>query len=253
MQDLIPNSLLTMFDGVTQILIFGFGSVLLILAGFFAIKGLWRLRGNSAYTSYQQGVVAPLQYGERGSKPEDAFATRLEHLVEEEEAYELSRLMPKARELGAIARTKFETTPVLVDEDVGVLALIEDVVRELDGGFRVLVNTSLESVVNLDGLDSTSIASKVSMTGVKLKFAVVDRFGRLVVAVEHMDGVPLGRQGNINRTVVIEVLRKAGVWYLEIPHHYSGKNARAQLMAVLRGKAASFENEEEAEGVAEAG
>jgi hypothetical protein len=71
-----------------------------------------------------------------------------------------------------------------------------------------------------------------------LKFAVVDRFGRLVMAVEHLGNAPLDRQENISRTVVIEVLRKAGVWYLEIPYHYSGVNARAQIKAVLRGKAA---------------
>ena len=245
MENLVPVSLTHMFDSVPQIIIFGFGGLLLVFAGFFAMKSLLRMRGNSAYTSYNQAVVAPVQYGDRGLAPEEVFAHRLENMAEAEQAYELSKLLPKARELGAIARTKFETTPVLGADEVGVLALIEAAVQELNSGFRVLVNTSLENVVNLDGLDATSIASKVSMTGVKLKFAVVDRFGRLVVAVDHMRNVPLSRQQNINRTVVIEVLRKAGVWYLEIPYQYSATNARAQLLAVLRGKVEAHESEPE--------
>ena len=118
------------------------------------------------------------------------------------------------------------------------MALIEDVIRDLEGGFRVLVNASLETMVDLEGLRARTSATRLSMAGVVLKFAVVDRFGRLVMAVEHMGDTPLDRQENISRTVVIEVLRKAGVWYLEIPAHYSGDNARAQIRAVLRSKAA---------------
>lgn len=246
MENGVTSNLAGMFDSVPQIFALGLAGILLVLAGFFMIKGYWRLRGNTAFTSYQQGVVAPLKYGDRGPDGNgDAFARRLEEMVESEEAYEMSRLMPHARELGAIRDSEFQTAPVLEGEDLGVLALIEDVAHELEGGFRVLVNASLETMVDLEGLRARTSATRLSMAGVVLKFAVVDRFGRLVLAIEHMAGTPLDRQENISRTVVIEVLRKAGVWYLEIPAHYSGANARAQIKAVLRSKAAVQNSEED--------
>ncbi len=239
METSASNTITGMFSAVPQIVALGFAGVLLVLVGFFVMKSFWRLRGNTAYNSYQQGVVAPVQYGGRGAEPkEDAFARRLEELVDREEAYEMSKLMPQARELGAIKEADFHTAPVLTGEDVGVLGLIEEVVQDLESGFRVLVNANLETMVDLDDFRNRSRATRLSLAGIVIKFAVVDRFGRLVMAIDHMGEQPLERQENINRTVVIEVLRKAGVWYLEIPAHYSAGNARAQISAVLRGKAA---------------
>ncbi len=246
MQDPVASDILRIFEGFPQIFFYGFSALFLVLAGFFLVKGILRTRRNSAFKSYQYGVVAPVQYGDRGaeSAPEDTFATRLEDMVEAEETYDLAQLMPQARQLGAIANTTFRTAPVLDPASAGVLSLIEQVVQELDGGFRVSVHASLESMVDLSGAGADSVTTKLAMAGVDLKFAVMDRFGRLAVAVDFQGDAKRSRQDYINRSVVIEVLRKAGVWYLEIPQNYSDKDARAQLKSVLAGK-------DEAEGGAE--
>ena len=239
MESSATSNITGMFANAAQVFSWGLAGVVLVLAGFFLIKSYWRMRGNSAFRSYQLGVVAPVQYGDRGAEPtQDAFARRLDELVEREEKYEMSKLLPQAHELGAIKNAVFHTAPVLGSDDVGVLGLIEEVVQAQDGGYRVLVNASLEKMVDMDDHRNRSRATRISMAGITLKFAVVDQFGRLVMAIDHMGAVPLTRQENITRTVVIEVLRKAGVWYLEVPFHYSVANARAQITAVLRGKAA---------------
>lgn len=229
------NNLAGLFDNIPQILLVGFGLVLFAMAGFYLVKVAFVHRKNSAITSYQLGVVAPVQYGDRSAIAfEDEFSARLDKMVEHEGAYDLARLLPNARELGAIAKLNFRIAPVLTPGDTGVLALIEDVVHEVSAGHRVLLHTSLETLVNLDGASASMAATRLSISGIDLKFAVVDRYGKLVMAVEHVCDKALNRQDCINRAVVVEVLRKAGVWYLEVPPHYSGKNARAQMLTVLQ-------------------
>ncbi len=231
------NSLTGMFGNVSAIVSMGLLGMVLVLLGFLSVKFYWRLRGNTAFTSYQQTVVAPVQYGDRGpAAKEDAFSRRLDEMANVDEAYEMAKLLPQARELVSIKNAAFHTAPMLTGSDLGVLALIEEEVQAHGGGFRVLVNASLETLVNLEESGQHSCAGRLPMAGIALKFSVVDQFGRLVMSIEHREDTPLTRQENINRAVLIEVLRKAGVWYLEIPVHYSASNARAQITAVLHGK-----------------
>lgn len=240
----VQSEIAGIFPQISQILLYGFFGVLAIFIIYTSMIVYWRFRGNSAHTSYQYGVVAPVQYGDRGveERPVDAFSERLEGMVKAEEAYDLSRILPSARQLGALADTTFRTAPVLDPSSASVLALIESVVAEKENGCRVLVHTSLESMVDLAGAGAGSAATRLTMAGIDLKFAVMDRFGRLVLAVDHLNGAERGRQDYINRSVVIEVLRKAGVWYLEIPQYYSQEDARAQINAVLTGKAVACES-----------
>lgn len=246
MENVVANSLTGMFDSMQQLFALGLTGVLLVLGGFFGVKGFLRLRGNTAFTSFQQAVVAPAKNIDRSPAPkqpkETAFDRRLDDMVETEDTYDMNKLLLDARELGAIKKSKFHTAPVLESDDLGVLALIEEVVAGFDSGYRVLVNTSLDTVVDLEGNRAT--ATRLSMAGVALKFGVVDHFGQLVMAIEHLGGAPMNRHKNICRTVVIEVLRKAGVWYLEIPVAYSGKDARAQITTVLRSHEAAQKLEE---------
>ena len=231
----ITHSLIGVFDTIPQILMLGFGLIVFVLAAFYLAKTAFWARQTTAYSSYQQDVVAPVQYGDRGAESStDAFTARLDEMVEQEEAYDLAKLLPNARELGAIAKTGFHIAPVLGPEDTRVLALIEDVLHDVSGGHRVLLHTSLESLIDQDGRSRSMAATRLSIAGIDLKFAVVDRFGKLVMAVEHICNHKLSRQACINRTVVVEVLRKVGVWYLEIPPNYSRKDARAQMMSVLQ-------------------
>ncbi len=242
MQTEVSNGILAALAGLPQAFIYGFAGISAIFLGFIAVKVYWRLRGNSAHNSYQQGVVAPVQYGDRGAPPptpEEVFARRLDALAEAEETYDLEKLKPKARQLGAIAKTTFQTAPVLDSASLTVLALIEEVLQEVDAGFRLLMHTGLDSLVDLAGSGADSVTTKLSMAGIELKFAVVDRYGRLAMAVDYQGGQARSKQDYINRSITIEILRKAGVWYLEIPQKYSEQDARTQLFAVLCGKADS--------------
>ncbi|MCF6271938.1 MAG: hypothetical protein L3J37_01930 [Rhodobacteraceae bacterium] len=254
MEGISTNAITAIFERLPQIFFYGFGAALSLLATFIVLKVYFKMWGNKAHNSYQQAVVAPVQYGSREAIPapeeapfatEEAFSQRLENMAEAEDVYDLSKLKPQARQLGAIANTTFRTAPVLDRAGLGVLTLIEAVMQEVDAGFRVLMHVSLESLVDLEGAAAQSPAAQLSMVGIDLKFAVVDRYGRLLLAIRHEGEAAPSRQGHINRTILIEILRKAGVWYLEIPQNYSYEDARAQILAVLRSKAVEQGGSEE--------
>ncbi len=236
MTDMISGSFDKIFGQLPQLFLYGFGSILGVLTIFFGVKLLLRLRGNLAFTSFNYGVIAPVQYGDRGSDEgkDQKFSKRLKDMVETEESYDLEKLMPKARELGAIAKSSFHTAPILADSHLAVLSLIESCVKEVDAGFRVLMHTRLESLVDMDSKDTASTLMQRSIRGIDLTFAVVDHFGRIVMAVEHEDGDKKTHQSVLNRAVVMEVLRKAGVWYLEIPQNFSSEDACKQILHVLQ-------------------
>lgn len=236
MTDVIIGSFEQIFGQLPRLFGFAIGSVTVVLLAFFGVKAILRLRGNSAFTSFDLGVVAPVQYGDRGAKEsrDERFSKRLEEMVETEENYDLEKLMPKARELGAIAKSSFHTAPVIAKSNLAVLALIEECVSQSKGGFRVLMHARLESLIDMEDPENSPLMKR-SLSGIDLTFAVVDRYGRLVVAIDHDSGEKKTHQMVLNRAVVMEVLRKAGVWYLEIPQHYSPEDARRQLLQVLHG------------------
>ncbi len=242
----MSSGIFSSLSGSEVVFIAGLVLAASVLIAFLSVRTFQRYKSHTGYKNAQYGALVPAQFNGKSSKADrdEAFARRLDQLAVSEENYELEQLLPRARELGAIANTTFSTAPVLDASSAGVLALIESAVSDLKCGCRVLMHTSLETLVNLNNEGARTLTTKLSMTGIEIKFAIVDKFGKLVMAIDHQGFNKKNRQDHINRSIMIEVLRKAGVWYLEIPQHYSEHDARGQIISVLHNKTGAGAGEE---------
>jgi hypothetical protein len=135
-----------------------------------------------------------------------------------------------------ISKVGFETRPLLNKEEYPVLLLLEEVVREIGGGFRVMAQTSLGEVIR----PSRSSASKDdrdlafrSINSKRLDFSIFDRFGRLVLAVEYQGSGHYHSTSFIRDAVKKEALRKAGVTLLEVPIRFRADDVKRQVLQLL--------------------
>ena len=144
----------------------------------------------------------------------------------------------------AISAVSFETIPLLNREEARLLPILESATRSFGNGHRVMAQTSLGEIIRpKDCSASPTIrnAAYASINSKRLDFAIFDRFGRLVAAIEyqgtghHAD--PRGR-GFMRDAVKREAVRKAGVPYVEILPDFLPTDVTARIQSILMQNAA---------------
>lgn len=121
-------------------------------------------------------------------------------------------------QMDAVAAMEFETCLLLNKEEARILPVLERTVKKVNKGHRVMAQTSLGEVIQpkkVADYEATRRA-RASINSKRLDFAVINRIGTLVCAVEYQ-GSGHYRSGTFMRDAVKrEVLRKAGVRLLEV-------------------------------------
>lgn len=89
-------------------------------------------------------------------------------------------------QLEAISKVGFERCRLLNKSEAGILLVLERVVRQLKNGHRVMAQTSLGELIKPRARDENTEKGKNAYAAInskRLDFAIVDRFGLLVLAV----------------------------------------------------------------------
>lgn len=143
------------------------------------------------------------------------------------------------RQMDAIAQSAFECVPLLNREEARLLPILEAAVREVGDGHRLMAQTSLGELIrpspNL-GTTETRRRAFASINSKRLDFAVINRYGYLVLAIEYHGSGHYHKQSFIRDAVKREALRKAGVPTIEVPERFKSADLRADLLGIL-GKA----------------
>lgn len=145
------------------------------------------------------------------------------------------RLGNPAEQMRFVEAVAWETQPLLNKSEYPVLLLLESVAREVNGGFRVMAQTSLGEVLRpiktlneeAEQLAYASINSK------RVDFVIIDRTGRAVVAVEyqgtgHYQGTALQRDA-IKR----EAFQKANVAFIEVSTKFDSADVARAVRSIL--------------------
>ncbi len=139
---------------------------------------------------------------------------------------------PKAQ-MEAVARVEFESQRLLNRGEYRLLLILEQVVRELDDGFRVMAQTSMGEFLRPKQGSANSYISNLayrSINSKRLDFLVINRFGFPALAVEYQGEGHYRSRSFMRDAVKREALRKARVELLEVPSNYDN----AELMERLR-------------------
>ncbi len=140
---------------------------------------------------------------------------------------------PKVQ-MEAVARAQFELQPILNKEEYRLLPLLESIVRDLKQGHRVTIQTSLGEVLTAKGLNrDDQRRAHASINSKRIDFGVIDRFGRLQLAIEYQGSGHYHDTSFMRDAVKREALRKAGVEMLEVKTEFSPEKVRADVLAHL--------------------
>lgn len=136
-------------------------------------------------------------------------------------------------QMDAIAAVEFETCRLLNKEESRVLPVLERAATKANQGHRVMAQTSLGEVLRPKKGSTDREANRrafASINSKRLDFAVINRLGILVCAVEYQ-GSGHYRSGTFMRDAVKrEVLRKAGVPFLEVAPDFIPEELERQLL-----------------------
>ncbi len=142
---------------------------------------------------------------------------------------------PKAQ-MEAIAVVAFETVPLLNKEEARLLYTLEETVKALGPGYRLMAQTSLGEIIQPVGKHGTSEDRRrafASINSKRIDFGLFNRYGRLVIAVEYQGSGHYQQRTFMRDAVKREAIRKAGVPYLEIPKDFVRGKVQAQIIEIL--------------------
>ena len=175
----------------------------------------------------------------RRSKPYTAWngsAVSRPRLVQPPPPPAASDLHDPAQQLHAIARVEFECTPLLNRQEARLLPLLEATARDVQSGHRVMAQTSLGELIRPKSGTATEddrSAAFASINSKRLDFAIIDRAGRLAVAVEYQGSGHHQGTAFMRDAVKREAIRRAGIPFIEVEPDFDPALLRSRITGLL--------------------
>lgn len=140
---------------------------------------------------------------------------------------------PKVQ-MEAVAKSTFVKQKLLNREEYRLLPLLEGIIKELDQGHRLTIQTSLGELIKAKA-DSPEIQNSAfaSINSKRLDFGIVDRAGFLSIAIEYQGSGHYHSTSFMRDAVKREALRKAGVHLMEIRNNFSPELVRSEILSHL--------------------
>lgn len=145
-----------------------------------------------------------------------------------------------AQQLHAIARVEFECTPLLNRQEARLLPLLEATARDLQSGHRVMAQTSLGELIRPKSgtaSEDDRSAAFASINSKRLDFAIIDRGGRLAVAVEYQGSGHHQGTAFMRDAVKREAIRRAGIPFIEVEPDFDPALLRSRISGLLAHRA----------------
>lgn len=160
----------------------------------------------------------PRTNSERGSDNSTFFFKEKIPAIRPSESQNAKDMHLPEHQMQAIAAASFETQPLLNKSEARLLPVIESAIAEIGCGHRVMAQTSLGELLRPCNQQDrvTRDAAYAAINSKRLDFSVIDRSGRLLIAIEYQGGGHYSSTAFIRDAVKREACRKAGVAFIEV-------------------------------------
>ena len=173
----------------------------------------------------------------RNRRSRGDYSRRTAQWPRKDPASDASRLGDPKAQMEFISRVDFKPRRLLNKSEYGILRILENIVREIGGGHRVMAQTSLGEIItprSASGSDEARDLAFRSINSKRLDFLVIDRTGMPALAVEYQGHGHYQNRAFMRDAVKREAVRKAGIQFFEIPAEFDGAVVENQIRSALR-------------------
>lgn len=139
-------------------------------------------------------------------------------------------------QMDAVAAVGFKVCNLLNKEEFKVLPVLERAIKTAGIGHRVMAQTSLGELIKPINNQTKSVDYKKALASInskRLDFAVFDKFGRIVCAIEYQGSGHYHKNTFMRDAVKREALRKAGVLLIEVTPDFSASRLEKQILDMI--------------------
>ncbi len=182
------------------------------------------------------GIVKPRGFKRRASPPLGSLFGQGKAQTKQARSTQQGDLKDPRNQLDAIGKVGFETSRLLNKEEARLLPLLESAARAAERGHRVMAQTSMGEILRPaqgSGSEAQRRAAFASINSKRLDFAVFDRAGTLVCAIEYQGSGHYQGTAYMRDAVKKEVLRRAGVPLIEVPEKFDRGEVESALRRIL--------------------
>ena len=145
-------------------------------------------------------------------------------------------------QLAAIAKVNFERRRLMNKGEYRLFRFLEKTVADIAWGHRVMAQTSLGELIQPVWKTPSKAERRDAQSSINSKrvdFAIIDRFGLLVLAVEFQGSGHYHHKTFLRDAVKREALRRAGVELIEVQPDWDAVALSHRVNAALRTNGAS--------------
>ena len=128
------------------------------------------------------------------------------------------------KQLEAISRVSFEKTPLMNKSEYGVFKILERLIGEANGNYRIMAQVSMGEIirpVNNSNSKADRDSAYFAINSKRLDFAIIDQFGKVILAIEYQGHGHYHSRSFLRDAVKREALRKANISFLEVQVDYN--------------------------------
>lgn len=141
------------------------------------------------------------------------------------------------KQLGFVSKVEFEARPLLNRSEFQVLLALEEAVRALDAGHRVMAQTCYGEFLKLKSRERNDDTNRAyrSINSKRADFVIIDAAGYPVAVVEYQGSGHYQGTAELRDAVKREACRSAGVALIEVMPSFKKADLSADIRRALAG------------------